>query len=246
MIRAIVVDDEPLARWRIRNMLDDERDISLIAEAESGEGALHLIEDQQPDLVFLDVQMQTLSGFDVIEAVGPDAMPPTIFITAYEKYALRAFEVQALDYVLKPFDRRRFAQVVERARHRLVSPGGRCGAYDGLLGSLGPRHHLVARSQGRARIILLTDIVSIASAGNYSEICTGARAFLMNDSLTSLETRLPPKEFVRVHRSAIVRLDKILEIRLGAHGDGVIQLEGGSEIRLSRRYRAGIDAFVGR
>jgi two-component system LytT family response regulator len=238
MIRVVIVDDEPLARWRIRNLLEETDGFKVVAEAENGDAALLAIDAHRPDLVFLDVQMPGLSGFDVIEAIGADAMPATVFVTAYDAYAVKAFEVQALDYMLKPFDSTRFSSVLERARSRLTAPKL-------SLGGLPTRPHLVARLNGRIHVIPLTAVQWITAAGNYAEVTADTGTFLLNESLASLEDRLPREAFARVHRSAIVRLDRIAGVRIGAHGDGVIRLSSGAQLRLSRRYRQAVDSFLG-
>jgi two-component system, LytTR family, response regulator len=232
MIRVLVVDDEPLARRRVASLLKD--DIVVAGEAGHGTEAVDMIAALKPDLVFLDIQMPEMSGFDVIAAVGLDAMPPTVFVTAFDAYAVQAFEVQALDYLLKPFDDERFARVVARARLRLPQALG----IQNILARQPSR--LIARSRGVMRVIHLEDIDWIGAAGDYAEVHAKGRSHLIDESLASLNARLPAEQFVRIHRSAIIRLDRVAEIRTGDHGDGGVRLRCGTELRISRRFRDGL------
>ena len=246
MIRTLVVDDERLARRHVQALLAGEADFELVGEAEHGGAAITAIEDLRPDVVFLDVQMPETSGFDVIDAVGIDAMPLTVFVTAYDAFAVRAFEVQALDYLLKPFDDLRFARVLDRVR-KAISEGETHGERLGrMLGQFERSPKLVARSYGTARLIKLEEVDWIAAAGDYAEIHALGGAHLINESIASLQARLPKDEFTRVHRSLIVRLDRVREVRSGSHGDGTIRLTCGAELRFSRRYREAIDAYLKR
>jgi two-component system LytT family response regulator len=246
MIRTLIVDDEPLARQHVRNLLADHADFEVVGEAEHGSAAIGAIETAHPALVFLDIQMPEVSGFDVIDAVGVDAMPMTVFVTAYDAFAVRAFEVQALDYLLKPFDDLRFSRVLDRIRKARSNGEGQGHRLQRLLGDFERPAKLVARSSGKARLIKLEDVQWIAAAGDYSEVRTLEGAHLLDESLASLEARLPHSEFARVHRSLIVRLDRLSEVRGGAHGDGTIRLSCGTELRFSRRYRQKLDAYLKR
>ncbi len=232
MIRALVVDDEPLARRRVVSLLKD--DIAVAGEAGHGADAVDMIAELKPDLVFLDIQMPEMSGFDVIAAVGVDAMPATVFITAFDAYAVQAFEVQALDYLLKPFDDDRFAKVLARARRRLSQSGG----IRNIMAEQSPK--LIARSRGVMRVIHLEDIDWIGAAGDYAEVHCKGRSYLIDDSLSALTARLPAGQFTRIHRAAIIRLDRVAEIRTGAHGDGALSLTCGTELKISRRFRDGL------
>lgn len=246
MIRTLVVDDEPLARRHVTASLAGERDFEIVGEAEHGGAAITAIEHLRPDLVFLDIQMPEFGGFDVIDAVGVEKMPLTVFVTAYDAFAVRAFEVQALDYLLKPFDDLRFAKVLERVRHAVGQgevPGERMRT---MLGQFERSPKLVARSYGTARLIRLEEVDWIAAAGDYTEAHALGGAYLINESIASLQARLPKDEFARVHRSLIVRLDRITEVRSGAHGDGAIRLACGTDLRFSRRYRQAIDDYLKR
>ena len=243
MIRTLIVDDEPLARRAVRQSLTGFGDFDVLGEAGHGAEAVAAIGTLRPDLVFLDVQMPEMDGFGVIEAIGVDAMPLTVFVTAFDAYAVRAFEAEALDYLLKPFDDQRFARVIERVRRHIGTGDGPRDGMRSLLGGQGP---LIARSGGSAHLIRLDEIDWISAAGDYAEVHVGGRSLLIHEPLTSLETRLPQAAFARIHRAAIVRLDRLVEVRLGTHGDGVVRLAGGAELRFSRRYREPIDVYLTR
>ena len=240
MIRTLIVDDEPLARRAVRTPLAAYDGFHVVGEAAHGAEAVAAIRTLRPDLAFLDVQMPEMDGFAVIDAVGADAMPLTVFVTAFDAYAVRAFEAEAIDYLLKPFDDQRFARVIERVVRQIGAGDG----HDGARPMLGLQARLVIRGQGAARLIRLDEIDWIAAAGDYAEVHVGGRTLLLHESLASLEARLPTAEFARIHRSAIVRLDRLVEVRAGAHGDGVVWLTCGAELRFSRRYRAPIDLYL--
>jgi two-component system LytT family response regulator len=240
LIRTLIVDDEPLARRAVRTPLAAYDGFELVGEAGHGAEAVAAIRTLRPDLVFLDVQMPEMDGFAVIDAVGVDAMPLTIFVTAFDAYAVRAFEAEAIDYLLKPFDDQRFARVIARVR-RQIGTGGRHGGAGSMLGV---QARLVIRGQGAARLVRLDEIDWIAAAGDYAEVHAGGRTLLLHESMASLEARLPILEFGRIHRAAIVRLDRLAEVRAGSHGDGTVRLTCGAELRFSRRYRTPIDLYL--
>ncbi|MDP9423352.1 MAG: response regulator [Pseudomonadota bacterium] len=246
MIRTLIVDDEPLARRHVVASLAGEADFEIVGEAEHGGAAIAAIEQLRPDLVFLDIQMPEAGGFDVIDAVGIERMPLTVFVTAYDAFAVRAFEVQALDYLLKPFDDLRFARVLERVRNAISQSEGQSERMRAMLGQFERSQKLVARSYGTARLIRLEEVDWIAAAGDYAEVHALGGAHLINESIASLQARLPKAEFARVHRSLIVRLDRVREVRSGSHGDGAIRLACGAELRFSRRYREAIDDYLKR
>jgi two-component system, LytTR family, response regulator len=256
-IRALVVDDEALARRRLRTLLRDEPEIEVVAECGDGAAAVREIESSAPDLVFLDVQMPEADGFDVLEAVGADRMPVVVFVTAHDKYALRAFEVHALDYLLKPFSRDRFQAAVERARaevrrRRAEGSDSRAEGLAALLQELrGERPHverLVVRDGGRVSFLRVEEIDWIESEGNYLKLHVGADAHVVRGTLKSSAARLDPERFVRVSRSAIVNLDRVREIHPWACGELVVVLRGGTQIptsgehgrRLRERLRPGL------
>lgn len=256
MIRAVIVDDEPPARENLRLLLEVQEDVEVVAECGSGARAVRAIEELEPDLVFLDVQMPSMDGFEVIEAVGPARMPITVFVTAYDRYALRAFETRALDYLLKPFDDERFGEALDRARERLRQrdesdfarrilslvedrrPGS--GGKDGFLS------HLTVRERDRVVVLDVDDVDRFEAAGDYVAVHVGGRSHLIDDTMKSLEAELDPDRFVRIHRSHIVRVDRIRELQPFFHGDYVVTLEDGTELRLSRTRREALERALGR
>ncbi|HEX6134115.1 MAG TPA: LytTR family DNA-binding domain-containing protein [Longimicrobiales bacterium] len=242
-IRAVIVDDEPLAREGVRLHLEAEPDIEVIGEAASGEEAVTLIETVRPDLLFLDVQMPGLDGFGVLEALGPGHMPVTIFTTAYDQFALRAFDAHAIDYILKPYDAARFRNAIERARTQLsgrrkVQMDDRL---DSLLDELRTRNQylerLVVRSGGRILILRVADIDWVEAASNYVRLHAGGREYLLRETMTALESKLDPADFVRIHRSTIVRVDRIRELEPLFQGDYVVILDDNTRLTSSRGYR---------
>ena len=252
MIRALVVDDEPVARRGIVRRLESETDIEVIGECGSGAAAIDAIGALLPDLVFLDIQMPELGGFDVIDAFGAANMPAVIFVTAYDEHALRAFDVHAVDYVLKPIDRARLGVALERARERLSRPrddvADRIAAALAEIGRAAPRRYakrLAIKSDGRVTLVDVGEVDRLEAAGNYVEVHARGRAPLMRETLTSLEARLDPEQFVRVSRSSIVSVDRVRELRPMFNGDFVVVLRDGTEVSGSRRYRGRLDALVG-
>jgi len=245
MIKTLVVDDEPLARRHIATLLRARPDFEVVGEAAHGASAIAQIETARPDVVFLDVQMPEVTGFDVVEAIGVEAMPITVFVTAHDAFAVRAFEVQAIDYLLKPFGDGRFEQVLERVRRQVSAGPERAGALATLLANVPRKPRLVARGNGVARIIPLEDVQWIGAAGNYAEVHTTGRSLLIDESIASLAARLPAQDFARIHRAVIVRLDAIIEVRSASHGDGAARLSNGVELRISRRYREAVWGYLG-
>jgi two-component system LytT family response regulator len=242
-IRALIVEDEPLARERVRALLAAEPDVEIVGEARDGLEAVEAIRREAPDLVFLDVQMPELDGFGVIERLGALNMPVVVFMTAYDQYALRAFEVNALDYLLKPFDRERFQRAVERARGHL-DPQGAGALSQRLLGLLqnlkgSPRYleRLVVRSSGRIFFLKAEEIDCVEACGNYVRLCVGDDEHLLRETMTSLEAKLDPSRFLRIHRSTIVNVERIKELQPSFHGDYVVMLLSGKRLTLSRGYR---------
>jgi two-component system, LytTR family, response regulator len=249
-IRALIVDDEPLAREGVRLYLEGSPDIQVIGEAASGEEAVELIESLRPDLLFLDVRMPGLDGFAVLEAVGAERMPLTIFTTAYDQFALRAFDAHAIDYILKPYDRERFERAVERARAQLnarrrVEIDERLGS---LLEELRAREQyaerLVVRAGGRIIILRLDEIDWFEAASNYVRIRAGGREYLLRETMTALEAKLDPAQFVRIHRSTIVRIDRIRELEPLFQGDYVVILTDGTRLTSSRGYRERLQSVL--
>lgn len=240
--KVLVVDDEPLARQRILDLLKSEADLEVIGEARNGVEALEKIQSMKPDLVFLDVQMPEVDGFGVIEALGADEMPHVIFVTAYDQYALQAFEVNALDYLLKPFDQERFYLALSRAREHL----GREDApiadqIRQLLVDVKPEEEhtdrLIIKSEGRIFFIKTEDINWIEAAGNYVTLHVGQEEFLMRETMAGMEAKLDPKQFIRIHRSHIVNIESIKEIKPWFNGEYHVDLKDGTQLTLSRKYR---------
>lgn len=250
-LRVLIVDDEPVARRGILRLLRQEPDIEVVGECGDGAAALAALAELAPDLVFLDVQMPELDGFAVLEAIGAERMPAVVFVTAYDRHAVRAFDAQAIDYVLKPIDPQRFQQALRRARAHLAHPD------EGFVRRVSEalklidrgersRHpaRLAIRSDGRVRLIDIADVDQIVAAGNYVEIHAGGRSHLMRETMASLEARLDPQRFVRVSRAAIVSLDRIREVQPLFNGDFVVLLRNGAQVNGSRRYRAALDTLL--
>jgi two-component system LytT family response regulator len=238
-----------LARERLRTLLRDEPDIELIGECADGKEAVSAIQGKNPELLFLDVQMPEMDGFAVLEAVGPERVPAVVFVTAYDRYALRAFDVHALDYLLKPFDRERFQKALERARAQ-VGERGKLG--DRLLALLKdikdePKRpeRFVIKSAGRVFFLRADEIDWVEAAGNYVQLHVGSATHLMRETMGGLETRLDPEKFVRIHRSAIVQVDRIKEMQPAFHGDYIVILQDGTRLNLSRSYREKLQALLG-
>jgi two-component system LytT family response regulator len=235
MMRVLIVDDEPPARDRLRTLLGESPDVEIIGECGDGKSAVHAIERDRPDLVFLDVQMPELDGLGVVEAIGADRMPPVVFVTAYDTYAIQAFELHAIGYLLKPFDSGRFARTLEHARRRIINDlAPRLRA---LLDARTREERLIVREVGRIHVIRTTDIDWIEAAGNYVELHVGRDTHLVHQALKDIVTRLAPSQFRRIHRGTIVNVDRIKTIELGPRGDGLIILIDGTRLALSRSCR---------
>ncbi len=251
-IRALIVDDEPLARERIRALLRGDPEVEIVGECADGRRAVAAIQKHAPDLVFLDVQMPHLDGFGVLEAVGPERIPAVIFVTAYDQYALRAFEVHALDYLLKPFDRARFEKALQRARTRMERrDSGEINAkLLALLEDLrkGPRRleRLVIKTSGRIYFLPVREIDWIEAAGNYVRLHSGGQAHMIRETMAALETKLDPHKFLRIHRSTIVNIERIKELQPWFHGDYAVLLDDGARLTLSRSYRERLREILGR
>lgn len=240
-IRALVVDDEPLARQSVRRFLKNHSDIQMTGECGDGQSAVTAILRHQPDLVFLDVQMPEMDGFEVVNAVGADRMPVTIFVTAYDQYALRAFDANALDYLLKPFGMARFERALARARERIL---GNAKNVRQLLGAIQSAtacndypERMAVSENGRILFVNVRDIRWIEAAGNYAHLHLPARCYDVRETLSRLEVKLNPKQFARIHRSTIVNLEHVKEVHPWFHGYHLVLLEGGQKLRMSRYQR---------
>ena len=234
-LRALVVDDEPLARTNLTVLLSPDPQIEIVGECGSGMEALAEIRGKRPDLVFLDVQMPECDGFDVMERLGGEMPPAVIFVTAYDQYALRAFEAGALDYLLKPFDNSRFERALCRAKERISQ--GRISP---------PRpERLAVKSAGQVLFLKPAEIDWIEAADYYACLHVGARSHLLRRSMAELEQDLDPKVFCRIHRSSIVNLERVKGLELGGDGEHEVALENGARLRMSRRYRKQLQSRLG-
>ncbi len=241
-LRALVVDDEPFARDRVRRLLAEESGIELVGEAKDGIEAVAAIRSLKPDLLFLDVQMPGKDGFEVLEDLAPEETPVVVFLTAYDQYAVRAFEAAALDYLLKPFDEDRFKKAVDRARRQsahlengqsTVAPETSAIAESTALKDGQPYlERLLIRTGGRVLFRRTDEIDWIEAYGNYVRLHAGASTYLLREPLSSLEAKLDPAQFARIHRSTLVQIARIREIRPTS-----VLLENGEQLTLSRRYR---------
>jgi two-component system LytT family response regulator len=250
MLRVVIVDDEPPARARLRRLLKMHDAVEIAAECSDGAAAVQAIESAQPDLVLLDVQMPELDGFEVLRALDMPRLPAVIFVTAFDSYALRAFEVHALDYVVKPVDAARFDRALSHARQRISEQRSAGEGLTNLIQELArDRMHLKripVRSEGRVKVIDLAAVDWMSAADNYVTLHVGGQEYLVRDTLSALEQRLDASEFVRVHRSTIVRVDRIAELLPDLHGDYRIRLKNGTEVALSRTYRSRLEDRFGR
>lgn len=239
ILRVVIVDDVPLARERVRRYLAGEADIEVVGEAASGADAVREIARLSPDLVFLDVELPDFDGFDIARRLPPQTRPAIIYITAHENRAIEAFDVNALDYLAKPFDRERFGQALNRARafHTREKGGHRVAA----------RHltRLAVRERGRIDVLSVEDIDYIDVAGHYLCVHVGRQVHLIRGALSELEARLDPGTFARVHRSAIVRLDRVRSLSARRNGDSALVLADGARILMSRSYSEAVRAKLG-
>ncbi len=242
-IKTLIVDDEPLARDRVKRFLRDENDINVIGECGNGKEAIAAIKEQKPDLVFLDIQMPEKNGFEVVKALDMQPMPSIIFVTAYDQYAIQAFDVHALDYLLKPFNRERLHRAVVHARERIEHRN--LGDIDERLASLiadirGEKKYLerlVVKSVGRVFFLKTDEIDWIEAAGNYVKLHTGKESHMIRETMNGIESKLNPEKFLRIHRSTVVHIDRIKELHPMFSGDYAVILRNGTELALSRNYR---------
>ena len=254
-IRALIIEDEPLGRERIRSLLDAEPDVQVVAECPDGLAAAAAVLEHAPDIVFLDVEMPGLDGFAVLDKLKGlvDRLPVVIFVTAYYKYAVRAFEVHALDYLLKPFDDDRFRQALERARAELgqQQTGDVNRRILAMLDEMKtPRGDFVDRfavqTSDRVFFVRAEDVDWIEAASNYVRLHTGKSSHLIRGTMQSVEARLDPDRFLRIHRSAIVNIDRIRELQPWFHGEYKVILTDGTTLTLSRGYRESLQTLLGK
>ena len=247
-IRTLIVDDEPLARRNIRLLLEKDPQIEILEECRNGLEAIKAINTHSPDLIFLDIQMPELDGFDVLQHVGPEHIHAIIFVTAFDQYALKAFEVHALDYLLKPFDDERFANALRRAKmqieareidrlsKRLIAlleerESNRKTPQDKYL------TRVMIKASGRMVLVKVEEIDFIEADGNYAKLHVGRKSHLLREKMNDLEGQLDPEKFVRIHRSTIVNVDRIKEMHPHFNGDYIVVLGDGRRLRLSRSRR---------
>lgn len=252
-IKTIVVDDEKPARMRLLELLRRETDVEVVGTAADGAEGLDLIRAVQPDLLFLDVQMPGLDGFGVLQRLGVDEMPVTIFVTAYDKYAIQAFDAHAIDYLLKPYSDERFEDAIRRARKYLATPAAR-EQIDQLTAATHERQSVNAQSGFIERLVLksstsvtfldVDDLDWIEAAGVYVYLHVGSKVHLYRSSVTQLLQRLDSRQFVRIHRSAAVNAAHIAELRARSHGDFTVVLKNGTELTMSRGYRANLESWL--
>jgi two-component system, LytTR family, response regulator len=246
-LRALVVDDEAPARRRIRRLLAEEGGVTVIGECGDGDSAVAMIASERPDLVFLDVQMPERDGFDVVKAIAPARLPAILFVTAYDQYALRAFDVHAVDYLLKPFTGERFRTALARARERIASRREDAGLAS-LAATLRNRpawlSRVAVRTGGRTVVVELAAVDWLEAADNYVRLHVKAHEFLVRETLASLEAQLDPDRFVRIHRSAIVQVDRIAETRPTSHGDAEVRLRDGVCLAASRTWRERVQSAL--
>ena len=240
-LRLLIVDDEKPAIKKIRSFLKEESRVDFIIEAENGFEASQKIMGQRPDLVFLDIQMPGMNGFEVIEAVGIENMPPVIFVTAYDRYAIEAFDVQAVDYLLKPFDQERFEKSFKRALERIQSRDENVAIYKRLIDEIRKEkkylQRIMVNESSRYFFVKTSDILYFSAEEKYVRIHTMKESYLIRETMGHLEERLDPSKFSRIHRSSIVNIDCIKEVQPWSHGDYVVVLKNGLELNASRRYR---------
>jgi two-component system LytT family response regulator len=251
-IRTLVVDDEPVARARLLSLLGDEPDIEVVGECASGPQAVSAIAETSPDLMFLDVQMPEMDGFELARTLGPERMPAVVFVTAFDQYALRAFEIHALDYLLKPFSAQRFKSALTHARDQLsqrqaTNLGRQLLAMIPEIRRREPSvDRLVVKSSGRVYFVRTADIDWCEAAGNYVSLHVGEQSHLVRDTMARLESQLDPQQFVRIHRCTIVNVDRIQELRSSFNGEHVVVLRSGTRLTLSRGYRDTLQARLGK
>ena len=247
-IRVLIVDDESLARDRIRLYLKTRPNVSVIGECRNGREALNLLTEKSVDLVFLDISMPDVDGIELIDLVGIENFPPVIFTTAYDEYAVKAFELHAVDYLLKPFSEDRFLESLERAeREMLLRNGSHRQALEQLVASKGARarRRLLVRDSGQINIVEIDDIDHIEAAGNYLMLHLGKNRHMIRETMKGILERLHTEQFVRIHRSYIVNIERIKRLIPQDHGDFTVELTSGHSVPLSRRFRPSVEEYLG-
>jgi len=240
-MKALIVDDEALARERVRTLLSAEAGVAIVGECSGGREAVESIIEHKPELVFLDVQMPDLDGFQVLEALGEDDLPAIVFVTAYDEYALRAFDVHAVDYLLKPIEPERFAKTLARVRETLGDKSD--GRIEALLDTL-PLDRLVIRTRGKVFFLKPSQIDWVEADGKHVKLHAGRETHVVRQQLKRLEPRLAPHGFVRVHRSAIVNVDRIKELEPWFHGEYVVVLKDGTKLTSSAAHSEALHRII--
>ena len=250
-LRALIVDDEPLARERVRRLLAADEEIEIIGDCADAFAAIKTIKEHAPDLLFLDVQMPGKDGFAVLDEIKNARAPVVIFLTAYDQYAVRAFEACALDYLLKPFDEERFARALARAKAQLRRAEETGKTTTSLLGAqeargCGPLERVVVKTGGRIFFLKTAEVDWIEAYGNYVRLHVGPTAYLLREPISSLEAQVDPTRFLRIHRSALVNIERIREMQPMFHGQYIVILHDGTRLTLSRRYRSKLQKSLGK
>lgn len=251
-IRTIIVDDEPLARLRLRHLLGDDPEINIVAQCVDAFEAIKAIHELSPDLIFLDIQMPEKDGFSVIAEIGMDLMPYTVFVTAYDQHALRAFECNALDYLLKPYNEERFFKTLQRAKRLILATQGTemkrriMSAVEQLKQKADFLERILIKTRGRIFFLNLDEVHWIKSEGNYLRLNAGQASYLIRDTVHNFQSRIDPKRFLRIQRSTIVNVDKIKDLVQMTHGDYKVILCDGTELAFSRHYRDNLARFESR
>jgi two-component system LytT family response regulator len=252
MTRILIADDEPLARERLKMLLAGQEGFEVVGECHDGPSTIDAIRRSKPDLVFLDVQMPGANGFDVVSALGGEELPLFVFVTAFDTYALKAFDVHALDYLLKPFDRDRFLQALARARQQLERPSNSDlrSRLLALVRDLEPApqrlERFVIKSGGRVFFVRADEIDWIEAAGNYVKLHVGTETHLLRETMTAVEAQLPRETFYRIHRCHIVNIERVKELQPWFNGEYVVFLRTGARLTLSRGYREKLQDRIGR
>jgi two-component system, LytTR family, response regulator len=250
-LRVLIVDDEAPARRRLVDLLRKDTDVETIMEADNGVSAVSAIEKERPDIVFLDVQMPEIDGFGVIDAVGADSMPLTIFVTAYDRFAVKAFEADAVDYLLKPFGTKRYEQAIARAKARLTQTDANAigpNVLNLVTRRMAPGEiwdWIVIKTGGVTRFVTASDIDWIEAAGIYVNLHVQGKEFVYRTSLGAVTKRLDPFRFVRIHRSSVVNLKSVAQLEPMSHGEFEVLLKDGTRLALSRHYRADVEKRLG-
>jgi two-component system, LytTR family, response regulator len=251
MMRALIVDDEALARTALLRLLKRERDISIIGQCGDGESAVQTIQKEKPDLVFLDVQMPEMNGFEVVESIGAENMPVTIFVTAFDRYAIRAFDSNAVDYLLKPFAPERLARALTRARDRCFGRQDK-KSEQRLFALLDSRlqsdyaRRLAVPVNGRIVFVPVDEIDWIQAEGNYARLHVSRKIYDVRETLQALMEKLDPREFIRIHRSTIINARRIREVQPWFQGSHIVVLQTGEELRMSRYQRTAVERLLGK